>query len=145
VKSDEFNAAWEPMKVKDWGASEGKVPQWLEETNTVGECRSGNGNGDGVIDQVRVAFEVDHGLEETLNYVTKFRKEVHLGADLRRRVMLFRLRYLKLMPRSLLKVRITKCLGLALRPAPTALPSRARNRQLDLNPRDEPRRTVRPT
>ena len=36
-------------------------------------------------------------------------------------LMLFRLHYLKPMPRCLLNVRITKCLGLALRPAPTAL------------------------
>jgi len=59
VESDKFMAAREPIHRKEW-----KVE------GVVGACRCGNG--DGPRDQIRVVFEVDHGLEEVYKYLTVF-------------------------------------------------------------------------
>jgi len=65
VESEEFMAAWEPIRGKEWASQ-----HWLEETGAVGEWRCGDG--DGPRDQGRVVFEVDHGIEEVYAFLIMF-------------------------------------------------------------------------
>jgi hypothetical protein len=67
-------AGWETMRPKDWGARKKEAKAWLAETGAVGEWRCASGNGP--IDQCRVAFEVEHKLEDVWAYLTTFTKPI---------------------------------------------------------------------
>ena len=72
VESGEEEAAWEAIKLGDWGKNKKESATWLEETGLDAMWRSGHG--DGPRDQAKSVFEVDHELEEVFLWLTSFGK-----------------------------------------------------------------------
>ncbi|GMH54749.1 hypothetical protein TL16_g01736 [Triparma laevis f. inornata] len=67
AESDEEEAGWTELRVKDWGGNKKKATEWLQETGAKADWRCATG--DGPIDQVRVIFTVDTDLSTVVEEI----------------------------------------------------------------------------
>lgn len=77
IDSDEEEAGWVELRVKDWTGKKKKVKKWLEETGAKAEWRCAEG--DGPIDKARVKYIVDADIETLLKEIHSVRSHHNLS------------------------------------------------------------------